>query len=258
MSKVKNGYEIHQNNKYYILLIDVQDDHIIFKCLNKFSGNIFFSKLYKIENLHKMSKYFRFFDNTKEIQTLLNNAIEKGKIGLLEDLDELTIFFYLISNSEENITAFTLLKQKNIKKKLKEKELNNIIENKNIVEQNTLKLTEQINKLNKEIDELKKEMKSLKEENNSLRKVNEEFKEYKKKYELLIKLQEEKKNEFKDKFQIYHEEIIIICDKKIKNYIENNKEIGVELNNEDENNLNIIYNDNYENESENEKEANVF
>ena len=257
MSKVKNGYEIHQNNKDYILLIDLQDNHLIFKCLNKFSGNIFFSKLYKIENLHTMSKNFRYFDNIKDMQIFLNNAIEKGKFGLLEDLDELTIFFYLISNSEENIIAFTLLKQKNIKKKFKEKELNSIIENKDI-EQNTLKLTEQINKLNKEIVELKKEMESLKEENNSLNKENNEFKEYKEKYELLIKLQEEKKNEFKDKFQIYHEEIIIICDKKIKNYIENNKEIGVELNNEDENNMNIIYNDNYENESENEKEANVI
>ena len=35
MSKVKNGYEIHQNNKDYILLIDLKDDALIFKCLNK-------------------------------------------------------------------------------------------------------------------------------------------------------------------------------------------------------------------------------
>ena len=240
MSKVKNGYEIHQNNKDYILLIDLKDDALIFKCLNKLSKNIFSSKLYKIENLHTMSKNFRYFDNIKDMQIFLNNAIEKGKFGLLEDLDELTIFFYLTSSFEENIIAFSLLKKKNIKKKLKEKKLNNE-EEKKIIEQNTLKLKDEINKLNKEIQELKIEKESLKEENNSLNKENEEFKKYKEKYELLIKTLEENSNEFKEKFQIFHEEIIIICNKNIADNRNDNKEIGIEDNNEDENNMNINF-----------------
>jgi hypothetical protein len=69
-----------------------------------------------------MNKYFRISENIKEIQSLLNNDIEKAKIGLLEDFNQMTIFFYLILGIEENIIAFPLIKEKKeIEKKAEKK-----------------------------------------------------------------------------------------------------------------------------------------
>jgi hypothetical protein len=85
MSKILNGFEINYEGKDYILLIDLQDNKLKIKCLNNLSGDFFSSKAYKTENLHSMNKCFRFTNNIEEIQTLLNNSIEKGKIGLFED-----------------------------------------------------------------------------------------------------------------------------------------------------------------------------
>ena len=106
-----NGFEINQKGKDYILLIDLQENNILIKCINKSSGDFFFSKQYDLSYFNSMNKYFQIYNNIQEIQSLLNNAIEKAKIGLLEDFNQLTIFFYLIFDTEENTIAFSLNKE---------------------------------------------------------------------------------------------------------------------------------------------------
>ena len=110
----KNGYEVKQNGKDYIVLIDLIENKLIIKCLNKSTGDFFSSKNYELEDLRMMNKYFRITDNIKEIQSLLNTAIEKVKMGLLEDFTQMTIFFYLMLGLDENTIAFPLIKEKKI------------------------------------------------------------------------------------------------------------------------------------------------
>ena len=195
MENHKNGYEVKQNGKDYEVLIDINDEKLIIKCLNKSTGDYFSSKNYELEDLRAMNKYFRVSDSIKEIQTLLNSAIEKVKMGLLEDFTQITIFFYLMLGLDENTIAFILIKEKNILTKSAENESdqtnqrynNNYVEsleNENILmkkEHNILK--EEIKKLNKESNELKKQKDMLKEDNDLLRQQNQRLMEFKQKYE---------------------------------------------------------------------------
>ena len=120
MENSKKGYEVKQNGKDYILLIDIINNKLIINCFNKSTGYNFSSKKYKLEDLHSINKYFLISNNLKEIQSLLNIAIEKTKIGLLEDVHQLTItlFFYLMLGVEENTITFPLLTKIAIKKDL--------------------------------------------------------------------------------------------------------------------------------------------
>ena len=203
MEKDKKGYEVKQNGKDYIVLIDLIDNTLIIKSLNKTTGDFFSSKNYNLNSLHSMNKYFRIADNIKEIQSLLNNAIEKVKIGLLEDFNQMTIFFYLMLGVDENTIAFPLIKGKNIKKKSIITELKTnryspkyleTLENmvaKMEGENNTIKketniLKEEIKKLHMQSNELKRESKQLKEYNDSLREQNKKLMEYKIKYESIM------------------------------------------------------------------------
>ena len=186
MENENKGYEVKQNGKDYIVLVDLQEMKLMIKCLNKSTEDLFSSKNYDIEDLHAMNKYFRIADNIKEIQFLLNTAIEKVKIGLLEDFNQMTMFFYLMLGVDENTIAFPLIKIANLGK-------NNITEDKknsrlspNYLEEleNTMEriegenyiikresdmLKEKIKKLYIQSNELKKESMKLKQDNNSLR-----------------------------------------------------------------------------------------
>ena len=196
MEDNKNGYEVKQNGKDYIVLIDlIENNKLIIKCLNKSTGDFFSSRYYELEDLRTMNKYFRIADNIKEIQSLLNTAIEKVKMGLLEDFTQMTIFFYLMLGLDENTIAFPLLKEKNITTKpfTNDNEFKNTKLNKNYLESlenenNIMKkeknmLKEEIQKLFLESNELKKKKDILKEDNESLREQNQKLLEFKKKYE---------------------------------------------------------------------------
>ena len=96
MTDENDGYEVNQKGKDYIVLIDLIDSNLIIKCINKTSGDLFSSRNFSLSQLQAMNKYFHKAKNITEIQTLLNSAIEKAKIGLIEDFNQMTIFFYLI------------------------------------------------------------------------------------------------------------------------------------------------------------------
>ena len=284
MSEDKNCYEINQKGRDYVVLIDLLDNELIIKCINKSSGDFFSSKKYKLEDLHSMNKYFRIADNIKEIQSLLNSAIEQTKIGLLEDFNQMTIFFYLMLGLEQNTIAFTLIKGKDnftVKNSIL-KELRNYRDEKNyletleniiekiegenyLIKQKAIILSERLKKLNIESDKLKKESLLLKENNDLLRKENMKLMEYKKKYETVIRTPFKSESEFKGEMKIANVADEFFCCKKRKeeNKSENIKNYDkldlnyIDPNNDDDNNMNIIDNDNYENESENSVEIKV-
>ena len=219
MEGEKKGFEVKQNGKDYIVLIDLLNSKLMIKCLNKSTGDLFSSKNYLIQDLHAMNKYFRIADNIKEIQSLLNSAIEKVKIGLLEDFNQMTIFFYLMLGVDENTIAFPLIKEKNIIKKSIIAELKSARKSPNYLEalenavekiegenykikKETNMLKEEIKRLYMESNELKKESMKLKEDNESLREQNKILLEFKKKYEYSMSTPFKSDSEFQGEMQI--------------------------------------------------------
>ena len=272
-----NGFEINQKGKDYILLIDLQENNILIKCINKSSGDFFFSKQYDLSYFNSMNKYFQIYNNIQEIQSLLNNAIEKAKIGLLEDFNQLTIFFYLIFDTEENTIAFSLNKESDKNRNSEIKELNSLKDinddNNNskyiidklekdydIINKKNIILIEQMQKLNIELTQLKNELATLNEKSDIFKAENEKLMEYKFKYEEII--QSSFKNNFLHKNEL---KISSVINKFFlgKNNINNNINENIngkenlhlnEKNNEEKNNMNIIDNDNFENEIDNDIE----
>ena len=272
MSEVRNGYEINLKGKYYILLIDLNDDELIIKCNNKFSGDFFYSEKYDIEEIHRRSKFFKISDNIQQIQTILNKSIEEGKFGLLEDYDQITLLFYLKSDVGENTIAFSLFKERKIRINSKGKDSrknnywNNLEEKIQILEEKNHEIIQKLITINKEIealtqenDEIKKESQILKEDNDLLRKENEQLKEYKNKYESITQKSLNFEQEFKDKINSDINDLKYNKDINIDTGINKEEEkLNIkELNNEEDNNMNIINSNNdYENMSEHEKEIN--
>ena len=275
-----SGYEINQKGKVYILLIDLQENDLMIKCVNKTSGDFFFSKKYNISDLHSINKHYHIYETIKEIQQLLNVAVEKAKIGLLEDFNQITIFFYLIFDLEETTMAFPLIKDNTQNKNSNIKELNNLNDNddyiknlkdtinkleedNNNMNQKNITLIEQMKKLNIELTQLKNELTILKENNDILKTENEKLIEYKNKYEEIIKESDKNSSGFKDELKISSVINEIFCGKnQVKDIINENIKGKEKLNlyehkNEGENDLNIIDNDNFENENEPSIENNI-
>ena len=244
MENEKKGYEVKQNGKDYIVLIDLQDMKLMIKCLNKSTGDLFSSKNYELHDLHTMNKYFRIADNIKEIQFLLNTAIEKVKIGLLEDFNQMTFFFYLMLGVDENTIAFPLIKAANITKNTIARETRNSrlnpnyleelenamerIEGENyIIKRETDMLKEKIKKLYLQSNELKKESMQLKEDNNTLREQNQALLEFKRKYESSMSSTPFKSSDLynKDNMQISSVIDEVINGKNYKNEKINNNDI---------------------------------
>ena len=238
METEKKGYEVKQNGKDYIVLIDLEDNKLIIKCLNTSTNDYFSSKNYILNDLHTMNKYFRIADNIKEIQTLLNTAIEKVKIGLLEDFNQMTIFFYLMLGVDENTIAIPLIKENQFTKKSIISELRNDRLNPNYLEtlesvvekiegenyeikKETNMLKEEIKKLYMESNELKKESMQLKEDNDSLREQNKKLLEFKKKYESSMSTPFKSDSEFQGEMQIS-----TVIDEMIKGNSDYKKEIN--------------------------------
>ena len=259
MEKEKKGYEVKQDNKDYIVLIDLQDMKLVIKCLNKSTGDLFSSKNFELQDLHAMNKYFRIADNIKEIQFLLNTAIEKVKIGLLEDSNQLTIFFYLMLGVDENTIAFPLSKAANLTKNNISGETRNSRLNPNYLEELEIAmeriegenhmikresdlLKEKIKQLYIQSNELKKESMQLKEDNNSLREQNQALLEFKRKYESSISSTPFKTNDsyFQDSMKISS-----VIDEIINSKNEKNDNIIINNNNNIEKNDYIYKNKNY-------------
>ena len=278
MEECINSYEINQKGKDYILLLDLQENNILIKCINKSTGCIFLSKIYNLSDLNLINKNFKVYKNIKEIQSLLNNAVEKAKIGLLEDFNQLTIFFYLIFDLEENIIAFSLNKES--AQNSEKKELNNSNDNNdeinnskflldklekeyNTINQTNIILMEQMQKLNTEITQLKNESDTLKEKNDILKSENEKLMEFKNKYQESMQSSCNNNIRFKNKLNISSviNEIFLgknNMNNKINENINGKENLNLnEANNEEENNMNIIDNDNFENESEHEIKNNI-
>ena len=72
-----NGFEINQKGKDYILLIDLQENNILIKCINKSSGDFFFSKQYDLSYFNSMNKYFQIYNNIsrQKIFIFFNSSI---------------------------------------------------------------------------------------------------------------------------------------------------------------------------------------
>ena len=114
----KESFEIHSNEKNYVLKVSLNDKLIFFEVEEK---NIFPKGEYNIylslEELGKINKYFLQFDTLKEVLESLKNLIEKSNLSIINDEKKMKIKIVNPSNDRE-IFINVPLKEKDLKSEI--------------------------------------------------------------------------------------------------------------------------------------------
>ena len=114
----KESFEIHSNEKNYILKVSLNDKLIFFEVEEK---NIFPKGEYNIylslEELGKINKYFLQFDTLKEVLESLKKLIEKNNLSIINDEKKMKIKIVNPSNDKE-IFINVPLKEKDLKSEI--------------------------------------------------------------------------------------------------------------------------------------------
>ena len=164
----KESFEIHSNEKNYILKVSLNDKLIFFEVEEK---NIFPKGEYNIylslEELGKINKYFLQFDTLKEVLESLKKLIEKNNLSIIKDERKMKIKIVNPANDRE-IFINVPLKEKDLKS-----EIDSIIPY-------VASLSERIQVLEKKLDEIYIYKDILEE----IRKEKEKEKELIKQYEI--------------------------------------------------------------------------
>ena len=114
----KESFEIHSNEKNYILKVSLNDKLIFFEVEEK---NIFPKGEYNIylslEELGKINKYFLQFDTLKEVLESLKKLIEKNNLSIIKDERKMKIKIVNPANDKE-IFINVPLKEKDLKSEI--------------------------------------------------------------------------------------------------------------------------------------------
>ena len=164
----KESFEIHSNEKNYILKVSLNDKLIFFEVEEK---NIFPKGEYNIylslEELGKINKYFLQFDTLKEVLESFKKLIEKNNLSIINDEKKMKIKIVNPANDRE-IFINVPLKEKDLKS-----EIDSLIPY-------VASLSERIQVLEKKLDEIYIYKEILEE----IRKEKEKEKELIKQYEI--------------------------------------------------------------------------
>lgn len=171
-------YELFIDNKKYIIEIgeSQNSEKLRFKLKELSSlSNIYYQNFYSLQDLQKINKVFRYFDNIKEAISSIGEIFEAKNASLKfkNNLFLLILKINKIGKGEEFVSLQlkeNSLTQKEINENLS-KEVNDL--NKRIKELES-ENKNSINELKNEIQLLKKEIKELKKENEEIKlKINE-------------------------------------------------------------------------------------
>jgi hypothetical protein len=114
----KESFEIHSNEKNYVLKVSLNDKLIFFEVEEK---NIFPKGEYNIylslEELGKTNKYFLQFDTLKEVLEFLRKLIEKNNLSIIKDERKMKIKIVNPANDKE-IFINVPLKEKDLKSEI--------------------------------------------------------------------------------------------------------------------------------------------
>ncbi len=161
-----NEYNLYNNEKEYIFQIGkvLYKEKIGFKIKEKNSDIInIFSNYLSLEELRKISKAFRIFDNINEVLNSLKNLVNEKNMRLKNENNKLSLIFEI----NQTLTGKEIIEIKLEKKELSLREINEILINdiKNMkieIQQIKNYSEEKIKKLENEIEGLKKEKNDLK------------------------------------------------------------------------------------------------
>ena len=172
----KESFEIHSNEKNYILKVSLNDKLIFFEVEEK---NIFPKGEYNIylslEELGKINRYFLQFDTLKEVLESLKKLIEKNNLSIIKDEKKMKIKIVNPSNDKE-IFINVPLKEKDLKS-----EIDSLIPY-------VASLSERIQVLEKKLDEIYI-YKDILEEIRKEKEIERKEKELRKKYGENVKSQ---------------------------------------------------------------------
>jgi len=225
--------EIKINEKIYKIIISQNSKNLLIKSipLNSLIP-IEYEKEFTKNDLDKISKFFKMFDDINDLIPEITYRIEENKFKININENNFQIDFYL---GIKNINDFTLILQK--KKNLITVDylydlINNVINEINELKIDNKNIKNENQELKKEINELKIDNKNIKNENQELKKeINElkiDNKNIKNENQELKKEINELKKELKDKeIKKKNEEIEIFKD---SNIINNKEEENLILN----------------------------
>ena len=115
---IKKSFEIHSNEKNYLLKVSLNDKLIFFEIEEK---NIFPKGEYNIylslEELGKINRYFLQFDTLKEVLVSLEKLISKNNLSIIKDEKRMKIKIINPSNDRE-IFINVPLKEKDLKSEI--------------------------------------------------------------------------------------------------------------------------------------------
>ena len=164
MEKNKVTFPIYQNNSLYTLSTSLIGNKIKLVCVG--DNSVIYENIYSVEELTKISRYFRPNYTIEQIQLYLNGILELQKIEINQGDEAITLNLYLINN--DHIPIPLLKKIDNIgmynysNKNAKERNYNNYY-NYEI----------QINELKRKLKEEKDKNQKLINDNNNLKeKIN--------------------------------------------------------------------------------------
>ena len=237
---ISESLKIIQNEKCYILNIDIQSNSITFNIKeDKSLINTYYIKKMSLEDINKLHKSFYGLNSCNEFLDFIKISIENKTLLIKEEEENILInieVLYLFKKSNVEI----ILTQEKINS---EKVVNEILKELLVIKEqlnNIEKKTENIENDNKEeINKLKEEILNLKNKNEENKKICDDIQDLKKEinnmkdlYEKNKKLEDEintlkkeiKKNENKINFEQENKNIKLDID-KLYNYIEPMKSI---------------------------------
>ena len=244
----KKEFQLSINKRDFLIQISKPSDteklYINVKELSSIS-NIYYEEYFTLEQLKKLNKSFRYFDNIEEVVLNIYQIFEQKNASIKIEDNYLCIIINvnkgLVGN--ENISLKLVPKSlslENICKSLCQ-EINelkaNYIEIKKeieiIKEQNNknedIKYKEIFDKMNKEIEMLKLEIKNLKDEKNKSEQIMLEIQKWKKDVEEKEKEENNLKNKIDSKIITKKEELNLISDRIQNNENLKNKKIFYKL-----------------------------
>ena len=178
MSEIKKEYNLYLDNETYNIILtktnNGEDNSILFKARNQNNNLFSYQKAFSLDELMKLSKTFRFCDNTNEALNIISKIFESNnKCFLSKDDEDLNLHLKInLPSGDEQEIKLKLEKIESMENATKEELLERI----KLLEEENKELKQEINiliKENNKKDDIIKSL-SMNQKTNNLTKNNNE------------------------------------------------------------------------------------
>ena len=159
----KEEFKVKLNEEIHNIMVGYLKDYLVIKVYNKSHLKNNYISFYTYEDLKRISKSMRYFDDINDIISFIEGKGKKNELFLKKEADNIFIEFKISSpnGKEENVSLKLNLEELNDKEII-----NNLVNKVNCLEKQVETLNNELIKAKKDIETLFKEIKLLKEKKN--------------------------------------------------------------------------------------------